>query len=162
MNEPWDASRHASRVSLYRGLIALAWADHELHHEEKAALHDIFDAHAGLTAENRAVLHTEVDRSIDLEDVWPLITDVQDRARLIDMANIIFQQDGNYSSEERAMIHRFTARHLASVNADSIAQEMALLTDAQKAARELEREDMKIWASQYSIIGRLKVAFGKD
>tara|TARA_B100000678_G_scaffold105833_1_gene88723 strand:- start:1691 stop:2179 length:489 start_codon:yes stop_codon:yes gene_type:complete len=162
MNEPWDAGRHASRVALYRGLIALAWADHELHEDERAALHDILDAHLGLTAENRAVLHTEVERSIQLEDVWPQITEARDRARLIDMANIIFQQDGEYSAEERAVIHRFTARHLASVNADSIASELALLTDAQKAVRDREREEMKAWASQYSIIGRLKAAFGKD
>ena len=36
----------ASRLALYEGMIALAWADHELHAEEKQRLHDLIKAAA--------------------------------------------------------------------------------------------------------------------
>ena len=152
----------SSKISLYRGLIALAWADHELHADEKATLHDIIDAHVGLTDEDRAVLHSEVDINVQLESVWSDISDPQDRARLIDMSNLIFQQDGEFSDDERALIDTFSSKHLASIGAESIRSELGAFSEAQAEQREADRRAYKEWASQYSLMGRLKAAFGRE
>ena len=152
--------KDSSKYPLYRGLIALAWADHELHADEKAALHDSIDAHVGLTVEERAVLHSEVDLNVQLESVWGDITDPQDRARLIDMSNIIFQQDGDFCEDEQELIDRFTAQHLASIGSDKIRSDLSAFSKEQAEQREADRRAYKEWASQYSIMGRLKAVFG--
>ncbi|MAK59785.1 MAG: hypothetical protein CMK09_02280 [Ponticaulis sp.] len=149
----------SSKYSLYRGLIALAWADHELHVDEKATLHDIIDAHQGLTVEERAVLHSEVELKVDMETVWPDITEAQDRARLIDMANIIFQQDGEICDNEFELIETFKTRHFASLDMAAIRADLSSFSEAQAAQRDAERQSYKEWASQYSLMGRLKAAF---
>lgn len=148
-----------SKLALYRGLIALAWADHELHADEKSTLHEIISSHRDLTEDQRATLHDEVDHRVTLSDIWGQITDPQDRARLIDMANIIFQQDGDFCEDERALIEKFQAKHLQSIGLHSIEKDLASFTEEQARQREIEREELKAWVNQYGMFGRIKAAF---
>lgn len=151
----------SSKLALYRGLIALAWADHQLHEDEKSTLHEIIESHRDLNDAQRAVLRDEIDQKITLGEVWDDIRDPQDRARLIDMANIIFQQDGEFSSDEQAVIDSFQARHLKSVGVDAIREDLSRFTEEQARQREIDREAYKAWASQYGLIGRIRAVFGK-
>ena len=70
MSETSTVEKTQSKMPLYRGLIALAWADHELHPEEKSKLHEIISEHRDLTTEERARLHAEIHTRIALADVW--------------------------------------------------------------------------------------------
>ncbi len=152
-------SVQSSKVALYRGLIALAWADHELHPDEKDTLHSIINSHRDLTDDDRAGLNAQVDTPVALTDVWPDITNVQDRARLIDMANIIFQQDGDYCEDEEMLITRFQQKHLSSIGVERITQDLTAFTAEQAHQRVKEREDLKAWASQYGLMGRIRAIF---
>ena len=159
MSDVAEQAQTSSNVALYRGLIALAWADHELHPDEKSTLHDIIDNHIGLTDEDRTKLHSEVERRVSLSSVWPDITDPQHRARLIDMANIIFQQDGDFSDAERDLIETFRVRHLNSIDIDAVRADMSGFMADHAEKLEAEREEIRAWASQYGLIGSLKKAF---
>ena len=149
----------SSKISLYRGLIALAWADHELHVDEKTTLHEIINTHKDLSTEDRALLAAEVDKPVALADVWPDITNPQDRARLIDMANIIFQQDGDYCGNEQELIERFQAKHLSSIGVSAIQKDLSAFSAQQAEELETERAKLKAWASQYGLMGRIKSLF---
>lgn len=151
-------NQNTSKLALYRGLIALAWADHELHPDEKSTLHEIIDNHLGLSVEDRAQLHGEVDQPVELSSVWPDISDPQDRARLIDMSNVIFQQDNDFSDAERDLIERFQTKHLASIDIGSVTADLESFSEELARLRKKESDEIKAWASQYGLFGSLKRA----
>lgn len=159
MSETNTVEKAQSKLPLYRGVIALAWADHELHPEEKSKLHEMISAHRELTTEDRAKLHAEIHTRISLADVWPHITDPQDRARLIDLSNIIFQQDDEFCDDERLLIERFQAKHLASIDISSIEKDLAQFSSDQTAQREQERQTYREWAKQYGVIEQIRSVF---
>lgn len=161
MSDAAVQDQKSSKLALYRGLISLAWADHELHADEKSKLHEIIAEHRDLSVEDRAKLHLEVHTRTPLAMVWDDITDPQDRARLIDMANIIFQQDGDFCDDERELIESFQKKHLKSIGVDAIKTDLSSFSVEQAKQREIDREAYRAWASQYGLIGRLKAAFGK-
>lgn len=149
-----------SKFALYQGLIALAWADHDLHEDETRILTEIIDSHQGLTAYQRDQLHHQIRQPTSPKEIWPYITDPQDRARLIDMANIIFQQDGEFSINEKEVIERFTAAHLSSIQAGQIEADLDAFSDEQTERRKLEREELREYASKYSFMAGMKRMFG--
>ncbi|MAP94457.1 MAG: hypothetical protein CMK07_05845 [Ponticaulis sp.] len=152
----------SSRFALYRGVIALAWADHELHDDEKTKLHDIITLHQGLSDEQRASLLKMVDEPVTMDEIWPDITSAQHRARLIDLANLMFQQDGVICDSERELYDRFLAKHLNSLDQAAIARDIDELINRQADLREQREADLKDYARQYSLIEKIKGVFKKD
>ena len=159
MSEAVIEDQKASKLALYRGLIALAWSDHELHPDEKETLHHIINTHQGLCDADRSDLNNQVDHPVSLDTIWADISNPHDRARLIDMANTIFQQDGAICDNERDLIETFQARHLASIDADRIASDLKAFTAEEQAQREKDREMYREWARQFSLVERVKAIF---
>ena len=151
-----------SKLAFYRGLIGLAWADHELHSDEKQALRDVISHHRDLSETDRNRLLSEVDEPISLETVWPEITDPQDRARLIDMANAIFQKDGEICDHEWDLIETFRAKHLSSIGIESIKADLASFAGEEKQRNDNERQEIRDWARQYSLVEQIKGMFDRN
>ena len=161
MADSMATTTNASKVALYQGLIALAWADHDLHENEKATLHHIISSHKGLTEADRQVLHVQVDQPVKLADVWPHITDPQDRARLIDFANTIFQQDDEFCDDERALIEAFHHKHLASIGGDAVAKDLRAFASRHKDEMNAQRAEYRDWARQYGLFATIQRGFSK-
>jgi len=148
-----------SRYAIYEGLIALAWADHELHEDEKATLHGLIETNRYMTDEQRDRLHKAVDRRIEITEVWPRLTDVQDRARLIDMANIIFSSDGEFCELEQGAKKTIVSRHLRTLDMAAIQADFETLSAEQAVARERHAEEMKAYRRKYSLMGAVERLF---
>ena len=150
-----------SRLALYEGLISLAWVDERLDPAEKIVLEDIFAHHHGLTDEQRAALTRDITTPMRLADIWPRLTDPQDRARFLDMADVIFKSDGEVDDSEADIYAVKLAKHLGTFDVDGIKRELddlrTELTDADKKEAEACREYAKnfgLFAFAKKLIGR--------
>lgn len=145
-----------SRLAMYEGIIALAWIDHTLHPDEKQSLHDLINNNPRFTDEQREILHGMADQKAKLEEIWPQITDKQDRAYLLDIANMIFHRDGEYCDIEKEVYEKYLAAHLETIDTEETMQELQTMAVAMRLQREAEEEAMEEYGDQFSLIGRLK------
>jgi hypothetical protein len=132
-----------SQIQMFRGIIALAWADHELTEDEQQQLAFFIEKHLYLSAEQRAQLLDEVQHAVKLADIWPSITDKHDRAHLLNIAPVIFQKDGVYCDTEKELYELYEQKHLDSIGAVYVEQEIRLFAEGlakERRARELHRK----------------------
>lgn len=149
----------ASRLALYEGMIALAWADHELHAEEKQRLHDLIDHNSFFSDAQRAELHRMVDVKVDLALIWPRITHPQDRARLIDIANAIFASDGERCDMEQMLQSEMLSQHLSTLDVSAIRSDLDTLSQEQRAQREADAEELRNYAREFSLVSLIGKQF---
>ena len=116
-----------SQFAMYEGMIALAWLDHTLDPSEKEELHNLIDWNINLSDQQREQLHKDVDVKIRIEDVWPRITDKQDRAHLLNIAINIFNQDGEYCALEQSAFNLMREAHISTINIAALQQDIAQL-----------------------------------
>lgn len=153
-----------SRLAMYEGIISLAWADHSLHENEKAGLHQLIDANPRFTDDQGNRLHNLVNDRCDLADVWERITDKYDRAYLLDTANYIFTKDGLYTESEQDAYDVFLADHLNSINANDTERELrnmaiTLKTRRLEAEKVAQQQAKQAFDEQFSIVKRIKKIF---
>lgn len=153
-----------SRLALYEGLISLAWADERLDTSERLVLEDIFAQHAGLSDEQRVTLVRDVDRPRPLADIWPRMTDIQDRARFLDMADVIFKSDGEVAEAETDLYAVKLAKHLGTLDLDRITRDLDQLRIDISEQNKKEAETYRDYAKNFGLFAYLKklVSFDGD
>ncbi len=151
-----------SRFALYEGFIALAWADGALDVRERDELRALIDGNLTATPAQKAQLHAALDQPIAVEDVWPRLTEPQDRARLLDMASTLFTLDGVVCEDEQETGEAFLRRHLKSLDMDRIEQELSALREAQLDAKRKEAEALREYRKQFGLIAAFKRFFRID
>lgn len=87
----------------WRIMISLAHADGIVTSEEAVFLNDHISK-AGFSAEEIAVLRSEMDEPEKARSLFECVTDEEDKARLYKMAVDLFKADGNYGSQEKRML----------------------------------------------------------
>jgi hypothetical protein len=127
-----------SKLAMYEGLIALAWVDGPIHAENHKRLFNMFHSDSLLSEDQRQKLLDMLNQPVRLDDVWPRITDPQDRAYLLDYAPTIFLKDGNYSPEERALHAEFMAKHLTTLDGKEMRSELEAYAGELKEKRKKE------------------------
>lgn len=113
-----------SEFSMLRGAIALAWADDKLTAKEREQLKLYIAQNASISEEQRRTLMQDIKQKTSIKDVWDHITDRQDRAHLIDIAENIFLKDGTYSPKEKAVYDKLYSAHMATIAAKAIQADM--------------------------------------
>ena len=144
---------------MYEGIIALAWADHALHPDEKQGLHKLIDGNPRFTDIQRQVLHEKIDDKALLADVWPKITDKLDRAFLLDIAGEIFNHDGTYCETEQELYDTFLAKHVATLDTASTMNELRDMASDLRAKRETEEAAIEDYADQHLLIPKIERFF---
>lgn len=122
-----------SRFSMLRGIVALACADGQISREEREQIETYIDNNAELSAEQRRTLRADLGSKIGVNDVWDKITDPQDRAHLINIAENIFLKDGTYSAAEKASYDRIYSQHRATLDMSAIVEDMRSTLAKQRA-----------------------------
>ena len=112
-----------SQIAMWRGMIALAWADRGVDDGEKTRLLEYFRNNIYLSDSQRAQLAKDMDQPIELKDVWGSITDTQDRAHLIDIAPSLFATHGSPTPKERAVYEKMCADQMATVDTKKLESE---------------------------------------
>jgi len=141
-----------SQVALWRGAIALAWADNHLHDDERAEFTNFIDKNKNLSDEQKKLLKQDLSKQVKLEEIWPQITDKMDRAHLINIAPTIFWGDKDYSHSEKEVFEKMYADHMASLDMKTEMQDMANF--AQKLRLQSDIETAK-YVKPVSFISRL-------
>ena len=118
-----------SKYHMMRGMIALAWADGVLDPGEVVVLERFIENNRHLTPAQRVELKASIATPLSIKDVWDSITDMQDRARLIDVAGAIFHADGDYSASEKKVYDEMMDLHLASMHRNANTREMQNIAD---------------------------------
>lgn len=59
-----------------------------------------------------------------MDDVWSDITDVRDRAHVINIANTVFWEDGEFSHTEKEVYEKINATHMATLDLDFIREDV--------------------------------------
>ncbi len=80
----------SSEMAMFRAAIALAWADHSLSDEEKNRLITYMDNNKELSEPQRDQLKNDLTQPVNMDDVWPKITEVRDRVHVLNIADAIF------------------------------------------------------------------------
>ncbi|MEM9234726.1 MAG: hypothetical protein AAGA69_10895 [Pseudomonadota bacterium] len=151
-----------SQFALYEGLISLAWADESLDPGEQAVLEDIFARHRGLSADQRQALSRDIQTPRPLADIWPRLTDPQDRARFLDLADVIFKADSYVDETEAAIYAAKLAKHLGTIDTDLIERDLSALRREQQLADKKEAEDHRAYAQDFGLLGYIKRVVGGD
>lgn len=150
-----------SRFGVYEGIIALAWADHELTADEQQELHRLIDGNLFMSDAQRQQLRADVDDKVTLAEVWPRVTDKQDRAFLLNLADVIFHADGKYCKDEQSLYDKFFATHMETIDQEAVMREISALAFQQQADRERLQQEMAAYEDHWSMINRIKRAFEK-
>lgn len=142
-----------SRIAAYEGIIAFAWADHELHADEKEQLHAMIDGNSNLSDAQRAKLHADVDRKIEIQQVWPRITNKQDKIFMLNSARILFQQDGQMCGTEQELYDMLKSTPLGEALDEEALHEASRIALEQQEAAIAEAE------KQSGFMGKIKQLF---
>jgi uncharacterized tellurite resistance protein B-like protein len=105
-----------SHVAMLKGLIALAWIDGNLHKDEIDRLQRFIDDNINLNASQRQQLHQSINQHQKLEEVWPEITDLHDRAHLLNIATLIFWEDMEFCEAEKRMFEAMHEWHIKDLD----------------------------------------------
>lgn len=150
------AATNESLFALYEGLIALAWADGRLDHNERVVLEGIFARHQGLAPEQRRTLKEEVSSPKLLAEIWPRITDPLHRARLLDLADYIFKSDGHKDEMEEQLYRAKLAKHLGTLDMTALEKELGDLQAEQMFSDKSERQANREYARQFGLFAYIK------
>ena len=136
-----------SKCAMFRAAIALVWADGELADAERIKLTHFINHNTSLSAEQKAQLIKDMENRIHLDDIWGEITEMDDRAYVINIAETLFNADGHYSSDEKALYDRMFNQHMKTVDTTKLKDEMAgMMTAARESWAKEEKaylDDMK-------------------
>lgn len=141
-----------SQVALWRGAIALAWADQQLDEDEKSKLLEYIVGYLYFSEAQRAMLVQDVSQGVRIVDVWPHITDKQDRAHLINIAPVIFWRDEVFCQAEQDVYNTIFAEHMATLD---VAATMADLRAMAVSDRSEWAQEEKELVSRLSLAGRI-------
>lgn len=148
-----------SQLALYEGLIALAWTDGVFSHYEKVVIRSLINDHRDFNDNQRHLLRESLQRRTPLCDIWPRITNKQDRARFLDYADMVMKADGVVDPNEEEIYRAKLAKHLGTLDVDSIKRDLDAyrvnLTEAQAEESKAYRD----YAMEYGLIGFLKRLF---
>ncbi len=132
-----------SQIAMFRGAIALAWADGVMIDSEKARLESFFENNLSLSPSQKTLLIGDIAHPIALEDVWAMITDPLDRAHLIDIAPVILRADDDYAEIEQRSYADIYARHMASLDQNAIERDVVDLANRLRLQREAQEESRR-------------------
>ena len=131
-----------SHLAMYRAVIALAWADHSLDEKEQIRIHAHLDNNKNLSDAQREQLKQDMHQSIKMDDVWSDITDVQDRAHVINIADTLFWEDGDFSHSEKEVYEKIKAAHMATLDLDFIREDVRNFRKVQLANRKQFQQEL--------------------
>ena len=114
----------SSEIAMYRAAIALAWADHSLSEEEQSKLMVYMDNNKKLSDSQRENLKKDISEKVNIDDVWQEVTDVRDRAHVINIADAIFWSDGQLCHTEKEVLEKIRAAHMATLDLDAINEDI--------------------------------------
>ena len=77
-----------------------------------------------------------------MDDVWPDITDVLDRAHVINVANTIFWEDGELCHSEKEVYEKIKAAHMATLDMDFIREDIANCRKDMAASRQQFEQEL--------------------
>lgn len=147
-----------SRFAVYEGMLALAWADHNLSEDEKQLFHRLVDGNIYMNKHQLQTLHEKINHKAAIEDIWPRITEKRDRAFLLNLADTMFHADGEYCESEQALYNFLHEKHMDTLDTEAVMREISHLAMQQQAEREELRREMASYQEHYSMphrIGRL-------
>lgn len=102
--------------AMYRGMIALMHVSGPASMEQREIVQTFINHDQQLSAEQKTALSSQMEHVTSLDEIWPAIKDVQDRARLLNVAERIFRADGEYCDKERAVYGILLQKQLGTID----------------------------------------------
>ncbi|MEZ5690433.1 MAG: hypothetical protein R3D71_02055 [Rickettsiales bacterium] len=137
-----DAKATDSQMAVMEGAIALAWADGNMDSKEEEKLQNFIKNYIWFSDEQRGDLLNNLSNRVKIDDVWGKISDKQDRAHLLNIASIIFRQDGKLCKLEQETYDRIYQDHMSSIDVAAIKADIREEVEKIKAKMaEAEEED---------------------
>lgn len=130
-----------SRIAMFRSAIALAWADGSLGADEQELLLTYINGNIHLSEAQREELRGDVTLRHRVDDYLDAITDMNDRAHLINIADTLLKQDGVFSQDEKEVYDRIFNRHMSSI--DSEATQADIVRMAHEARGKWQEEEVE-------------------
>ncbi|GEM_PF-6422798 len=150
-----------SQVAMLEAAIALAHADGKLDEQEQAKLTHFVRGHAALSETQRTELLDKIAHPVTLDAVWSRISDVHDRAHLINIANSIFWSDGLLCHNEQEVLQHIHDAHMATLDVENAMKELTDMAQKQRLERakeiaEQQAEQQKAFKKK-SVVDRIKL-----
>jgi hypothetical protein len=136
------AQATASYMAMLRGAIALAWEDNVLHAEEKERLQQIIQRNIIVSEAQRVQLLEDIAVRAELGDVWGEVSDMHDRAHLLNLALALCHEDGDYSELERSAYQKLSILHHKTLDGAALQAELRIMAriSQEHAARERQED----------------------
>lgn len=104
-----------SKFAMWRAAVSLAHSDQRLVAEE-IALIKRYSENFGFSPEQRAQLEADLVSPIDIDDIFPAITDKLDRAHLINFSRLLFFTDGEFAPVEEKTWDALNDKHNTTID----------------------------------------------
>lgn len=112
---------------MWRCIITMAHADGMIHDEERKYFNKIFNnmrERAGLSAENLALLVSDLSNPQDPFEMLKYINEPQYRSQVIYFARLLAYKDGELHPSEDALLQKLHAQVIEGVNLEDIKKEV--------------------------------------
>ncbi len=140
---------------MWRTAIALAHSDHTLS-EEEVELIRRYSRKFDFSEAERAQLEADFATAVEVDEVFPGITDKRDRAHLINFARVLFHIDGEFSEAEKKIHSLIREQHLATIDLDKVLEEARNTADlAEEQARfkqQQEKQDQNFFENAFEYL----------
>lgn len=146
-----------SRFNMWRGVVAFAHADHKVEPEERKFITQYFES-VPFSHDQQLQLLEELEDAQDLNDIFPKITEAEDRSEFILFARMMCWADGDLHHQEEEILKRMNGEIIRQIDLDNIMRQ----TDAaaREAHKRLESPDDGVDPGAGGILGALKGIFG--
>ena len=130
-----------SKFAVWRGLIIMANIDGHFSQQEKEFL-DGIHRYELLTDEQKEILKQDIEtQNKDFDSVYKQITEVRDRAYLINLTSVLFHKDGKFCPTEQEALNKIDSEHKKTINLEKILKEAKAVSMADLEVHKIKLDE---------------------
>ncbi len=112
-----------SAFAMWRCLVAFAYIDGKFTDEEKELLESHFE-NVAFNPKQRKIINNDFETGeVKFDEIYPLVTNKQDRMNLINIGRVLFYSDGEFSWQERDAMDKLLSDYIDGMDKDAVLYE---------------------------------------
>jgi uncharacterized membrane protein YebE (DUF533 family) len=126
-----------SSFAMWRGFVAMAYADHKLSKNEIDFLEKQLER-IDLTPAQKEILENDIENGVKLNDVYGQITEQSHKTNLLNMAYVIFHRDSDFCHVEKNYYDELYRKLIQPLDSKELTEE----------AKNIAKNDLETWAKE--------------
>lgn len=154
-----------NRFNMWRAIVAVAHADHDVSSEEQSYLEKIITtmhSRSFIKDEQKAQLDQDLKQSPDVTEALNAIEDPKYRGQVLYFARMLAHKDGVVCDNEDALLKRLHINATGDVDIEAIKQQAREATAAKMTEHEIQMDSKRETKGIIGLVDSLLVSLGID